>query len=241
MNKEVKILIVEDDPIIAEDLAAYMEDFGYSPLEPADHADAALKLLKSEQPDLALLDVHLNSEINGIQLASIIKGQRNIPIIFLTAFNDTDTIEKIKATHPSGYLVKPVDEKSLQTSIEIALANFEYETTQSAEVVEHGKDSIFIKIKDSLSKFMYEDILYFEAYDNYAFLHTAKDRHLVSASLKQVEEKLDPKVFIRSHRSYVVNLKKIEGIGSQRIKVGKIEIPIGKTYRTQLLNRIDQL
>ena len=239
MNKRLRILIVEDDPIIAEDLAAYMDDFGYEALDPVDNADSAIKTIRKEKPDLCLLDVHLNSEINGIQLAAMINDIIEVPIVFLTAFNDRDTVEKIKATHPAAYLVKPVDEKNLQTSLEIAFSNFNREGEHSEKSVH--KDSIFIKIKDRLSKFNYDDILYFEAYDNYAFLHTAKDRQIVSASLKQVEEKLDPSIFIRTHRSYIVNISKVDGIGSSKLKVGKAEIPIGKTYRTHLLEQIDQL
>ena len=239
MEAKLKILIVEDDPIIAEDLAAYMEEFGYEALPTQENADDALKAVRMYDPDLCLLDVHLGSEINGIQLAQLIKVKSDVPIIFLTAFNDRETIEQIKKIEPAAYLVKPVDERSLQTSIEIAFSNHYHAQKEFEEV--RSADSIFIKIKDRLVKFKFEDILYFEAYDNYAFLHTEKGKHILSSSLKQLEEKLSGGSFVRTHRSYLVNIHRIDGIFTNYLKMGKTEIPIGKTYRDELLKHIDTL
>ncbi|MBR9917082.1 response regulator transcription factor [bacterium] len=243
MGRKMKIMIVEDDPIIAEDLQAYMSEFGYEGLNPVSDANSALKLFKSEDPDLCLLDVHLGSEIDGIQLANMISDLKRVPIVFLTAFNDRDTIDRIKATGASAYLVKPVDERNLQTSIELAISNFYSKKKDAAkeQKEEQHIDRIFIKIKDRLTRFDLEDILYFEAYDNYAFIYTNKDKHILSASLKQVEEKLPSDQFVRTHRSYIVNINKIDGVGTSHVLLGKQEIPIGKTYRDDLMKYIDQL
>ena len=240
MNGQIKILVVEDDPIIAEDLQSYMEDFGYLGLEPADSADKALRSIRKHEPQLCLLDVHLKGEINGIQLARLIQAERNIPIIFLTAFNDRTTIDQIKEIQPAGYLVKPVEERNLQTAIEIALAkNPSNESPEENSAL--AADAVFVKIKDQLVKFQYEDILYFEAYDNYAFLHTKDKKHILNSSLKQLEDKLSSANFIRTHRSYIVNLDKINGIFTNYLKIGKTEVPIGKTFRDHLMRRIDTL
>jgi DNA-binding LytR/AlgR family response regulator len=240
MSRKYKVLVVEDDPIIAEDLQAYMEEFGYEGLKPAGSADDALKSIKMNQPDLCLLDVHLDSEINGIQLARLIQSEWDIPLIFLTAFNDRETIEQIKKIGPAGYLVKPVEERNLQTTIELALSN--HNANVSKEVNEEKQsDSIFIKVKDQLVKFDYNEILYFEAYDNYAFLHTEKKKHILSSSLKQLEERISNNRFMRSHRSFIINLDKVDGIMSRYVVVNKQEIPIGKTYREKLMLRIDTL
>lgn len=237
---KLKILVVEDDPIIAEDLYAYMNEFGYEPLEPVSNADDALKSMRIHSPDLCLLDVHLDGEIDGIQLASMIKAKKNVPIVFLTAFNDRDTIAKITEIKPAAYLVKPVEERNLQTAIELAFANALQEPKPHPVDVK-SSESIFIKVKDKLTKFNFDDVLYFEAYDNYAFLFTKSEKHILSASLKQVEEKLPESVFIRTHRSYIVNINKIDGIGIRYLTIGKAEIPIGKTYKDALMNRIELL
>ncbi|MBO6514928.1 MAG: response regulator [Bacteroidia bacterium] len=243
MEVKTKILIVEDDPIIAEDLQATLNEFGYEALEPADNADAALKSVRINEPDLCMLDVHLGHEIDGIQLADMINKDHNIPIVFLTAFNDRSTIDRIMATNPAGYLVKPVDERNLQTTLELALHSFHRTHEKQPESSFEGiqSDSIFVKIKDRLVKISLNEILYLEAYDNYVFLHTKDKKHLLSSSLKSVDEKLPSNLFLRVHRSYIVNLKKIDGIGQSYIHVNRTEIPIGKTYRERLMAAIDLL
>jgi DNA-binding LytR/AlgR family response regulator len=202
-----------------------------------------MKAFRLHQPDLCLLDVHLSSEIDGIQLAIMLNDKRRVPLVFLTAFNDRDTVERIKSTGPSAYLVKPVDDRNLQSSIELAFSNFykDSETTKMYEAPQAEHDSIFIKVKDRLTRFKLNNILYFEAYDNYAFLHTQNEKHILSVSLKQVEERLPAPMFLRTHRSYIVNLSKVDSIGHNHMKLGKTEIPIGKTYRDDLMRHIEQI
>lgn len=251
MNKEgkIRILIVEDDPIIAEDLAQNMNDFGYEALKPVDNAEEAMGVIRREQPDLILFDVHLGGEIDGIELATMVKAKFDIPFIYLTAFNDGETFERIKATGPSAYLIKPVDDNNLETSIAVALYNhankksaFEGEKETSEKMNEFVADEyIFIKVKHELRKIRLQDILFAEAYDNYAFIYTDKGKHIVSSSLKVVESRLPSDQFIRTHRSYVINLSKIDRIEENTLHIGKHPIPIGKTYREQLMSRIQQL
>lgn len=240
--KDFKIQIVEDDPIIADDLQATLTEFGYEAFEPANNAKDALRFIKERQPNLCLLDVHLGDDLDGIQLASIIRDLGNIAIVFLTAFNDRKTIERIKVTNPAGYLVKPVDERNLQTTIELALHNFSQKDEHPETSLDSvQKDHIFIKIKDSLKKVLLSDIQYLEAYDNYVFLYTSDKKHLLSSSLKTVAEKLPKNSFMRVHRSYVINLNKIERIGSSTVNLGKVKVPIGKTYRAALMGIVDTL
>jgi DNA-binding LytR/AlgR family response regulator len=240
MEDKIQILVVEDDPIISEDLQGIISDFGYTALEPVADASSALKAIRTYKPDLCLLDIHLGSEIDGIRLSKMIRDEWGIPFVFLTAFNDRDTIEKIKETGAKGYLVKPVNEHNLQAAIEMALVKDDNEPPVDHQAA-NSTDSIFIKVKDRLMKFKFDDIQYFEAYDNYAFLYTHDKKHILSSNLKQIEERLTGPQFLRIHRSFIVNLEKVEGIGGQNVMVGKKELPIGKTYRDVLLNRIDLL
>lgn len=242
MSNKQRVLIVEDDPIIAEDLQASLNEFGYDALEPVENAADAMKVIRSYKPDICLLDVHLGNEIDGIQIASMINESLKLPIVFLTAFNDRATIERIKATNPAGYLVKPVDERNLQTTIEMALHKFyQTESEQPSPVNAFRSDSIFVKIKERLVNVPFDDILFFEAYDNYVFLHTSNQKSILSSSMKAVEEKLPASMFFRVHRSYIVNLGKIEGISLNHLLIGKAKIPIGKTYRSKLMGLIDLL
>jgi DNA-binding LytR/AlgR family response regulator len=245
-EQKIRILIVEDNPIIAEDLAAYMEDFGHSAMATADCADEALKLLKTELPDLLLLDVGLEGEIDGIQLANIIKEKYEIPFIFLTALHDDQTIARIKETQPNAYLVKPIDERSLQTTIEVALYNFSHRKPNQDDGSKQEEnfikgDHFFIKVKNRLVKIQLTDVLFFEAYDNYAYVHTSEKKYIISMSLKSVETKLSGKSFARSHRSYIVNMSKIDSIEEDNLIIEEHKVPIGKTHRSEIMKSINLL
>lgn len=243
----VKILIVEDNPIIGEDLAAYMKEYGYMPVGVALNAEEALKFLRENEPiHLILMDVGLDGEIDGIQLTQLIKSKYNIPIIFLTALYDKQTIERIKAVRPEAYLVKPIDEHSLKTTIEIALYNFNHKEFESNDAVEEdlnfGKgDHFFIKVKNGLQKILLDEVVYFEANDNYSWVYTSEQKHLLSLTLKTIESRLSPKQFIRVHRSFIVNLKKIDRIDEISLFMGDHKIPIGKTHRADIMKHINLL
>lgn len=119
-----RVLIVEDEPLIAEDLAEILEQAGYRIAAIAYDSSQAIQVLNTAQLDLVLLDIDLNSDLDGIQLGGVINRQHQLPFVYLTSFADRKTIQAVKATNPMGYLVKPFDEKSLITTLEIALANF---------------------------------------------------------------------------------------------------------------------
>ncbi len=120
---DIKVLIVEDEPIIAEDIAALIEknDFVVSAI--VYTKDNALQALKNNLPDLVLLDINLNGAMDGIAIAEKINEHYNIPFIFITSYSDKSTLEKAKYTEPSGYIVKPFNEAGLYSSLEIALYN----------------------------------------------------------------------------------------------------------------------
>lgn len=239
----VRILIVEDNPIIGEDLAAYMSEFGHIPVGVASNADEALKLLKETSVDLILLDVGLEGEIDGIQLASLIRDKYEMPYIFLTALYDNKTIERIKSVRPEAYLVKPIDEHSLKTTIEVALYNFHHKTELPSQgEQDHGSFNedgyFFIKVKQGLLKIQLQDILFFEAYDNYSWVYTSDQKHLIGLTLKNIEAKLPPKPFIRAHRSYIVNIQKIDRLDEISLFIGEHKVPIGKTFRPDIMKHI---
>lgn len=245
-EQKLQAMIVEDEPIISADLTYLMEDLGYKPLPPVRNYRDALLLLDSVTPDFILLDVSLEGEQDGISLAKAIKERFDLPLIFLTAHHDRQTIDKIKAVQPSAYLVKPINEYNLQMSIELALYNHTHRSFSSKITEPRENDYVngahfFIKVKNQLKKILLEDIGVLEAYDNYSYVHTAESKHLISSTLKQLEQKLPQESFIRVHRSYMVNLKAIERIEEDVITIKEMHIPIGKTYREEFMKRIELL
>ncbi len=119
----IKVLIVEDEPIIARNIAMYLRNHDYEVAGIAHDYEEAIYLLKRHPPDFAILDVNLESEKDGIDLANLINNQYFIPFVYLTSYSDKDTLDRAKKTNPYGYLVKPFNEQTLFTTIEIALAN----------------------------------------------------------------------------------------------------------------------
>ncbi len=120
MSKK-RILIVEDEWVIANDIEIRLQDMGYEVLAIVSTGKKAIAKAQELQPDLVLMDIKLNGEIDGIEAASQIYSQFYIPFVFLTAFSDKKTLERAKIAEPFGYLIKPFKERELQIAIEIAL------------------------------------------------------------------------------------------------------------------------
>jgi DNA-binding NarL/FixJ family response regulator len=119
----IKILIVEDEPLIAKNIRMYLNNNDFEVSGIAYDPEEALFQLKRNPPDFVILDINLESETDGIQLAEYINNNYNIPFVFLTSYSDKDTIDRAKKTNPSGFIVKPFNEKTLFATIEIALSN----------------------------------------------------------------------------------------------------------------------
>jgi RNA polymerase sigma factor (sigma-70 family) len=120
----IRILIVEDEPLIAEDISVTLQNADFIVCGIAYSFEDALQQLHSNQPDMVLLDINLNGGTEGIDIAERINAQYSLPFIYLTSYSDRQTLERAKKTEPSGYIVKPFSEASLYTTIEVALHNY---------------------------------------------------------------------------------------------------------------------
>lgn len=124
MTEAIRILIVEDEPIIAENISMYLNNHNYSVSAIAYDDEEAFRELQSNPPDAALLDINLECPRDGVHIAEYINEHNKIPFIFLTSYSDKVILERAKKTNPSGYIVKPFNEQTLYTTIEVALANY---------------------------------------------------------------------------------------------------------------------
>ncbi|MCZ3365699.1 MULTISPECIES: response regulator [Methanobacterium] len=118
----VNILIVEDESIVALDIQDKVERLGYGVLAVVSSGEKAIEEVKKSQPDLVLMDIVLKGEIDGIETAERIREHFNIPIIYLTAHSDNQTLNRAKITGPFGYLVKPFVDSELRSAIEEVLS-----------------------------------------------------------------------------------------------------------------------
>jgi len=126
MNEQKRILIVEDDDIVALAIRNQLTEFGYSVCDSIHYGEDAIKKVDELQPDLILMDIKLKGEIDGIRAAQKIKENYDLPIVFLTAYSDEATVNRVKNTNPDGYLIKPYTKRELRSTIDIAL--YKYET-----------------------------------------------------------------------------------------------------------------
>ncbi len=120
---KLRILIVEDEPVIAENISMYLDNNDFEVSGIAYDSGEANDQLKNNTPDAAILDVNLESEEDGIDIARRINQQYDLPFLFLTSYSDKETLQRAKQVNPSGYIVKPFNEKTLLASLEIAISN----------------------------------------------------------------------------------------------------------------------
>jgi len=118
-----QIMVVEDESIVAEHIRISLQNMGYSVTSIASSGAKAIKDAEDKSPDLVLMDIVLDGEMDGIETAKIIRSRFNIPVVFLTAFSDENILERAKITEPFGYVIKPFNDTDLRINIELALHN----------------------------------------------------------------------------------------------------------------------
>jgi DNA-binding LytR/AlgR family response regulator len=247
------ILIVEDEPIIAADLQDRIEDLGYRVQEVVDRGEDAIRLLEDQRPDLILMDVQLAGQLDGVDAALTIHERWGTPLIFLTSNSDSPTFKRARNARPRAFLSKPFRGRDLAHAIELALAEdiapapraqkpvaeTELPEGESAMIL---NDRLFIRVKDRLTRLFLSDILWIEADDYYCKVQTAERDYLVTKTLKKFVALLPPDApFMRCHRSYVVNLRKVTEIGEIYLFVGEKTVPVSRSRRAELLNRLKNL
>ncbi len=233
------ILIVEDEPIIADDIKATLIELGYKVAGIVNNGKDTLNTLLEHEIDLILMDISIEGDMDGIQVAQKINQIHDIPIVFLTSYYDQATLDRAKKTQPAGYIVKPFDEKDLKVNIEIALAK--KQKLKLTQQKNFNADKFFIRENKELLSIDLSEINWIEAFDNYAYIHSIKGKHLISHTLKSIEDKLADKGFVRIHRSHLVNFNKITSVSEGFIYIEDKHLPLGKSYKQDFYNQLEML
>lgn len=236
----MRILIVEDEMIISEDMAGMLEDSGYTVVGQAIDFDEAISMIESEKPDLVLLDINLQGEKDGIDVAERLNEIVKIPFIYSSSLGDQGTVGRAKKTNPSAYLVKPFKEEQLIAAIEIAMSNFAISGKRQAdeEKLTIFNDAIFIKDGQRFTKLRLANIVYVSKSDNYIDIHTTDARYIVRSSISGFLDQVNFPNLFRTHKSYAVNLHFVTDVNPNTIKLGEIEIPLAKTYADALKSQL---
>jgi DNA-binding LytR/AlgR family response regulator len=224
MEHKLKILVVEDKPLIAENLKLTLEDLGYEVAHLCYTFTQAVSAISSGTIDLALLDIHLgskNPDENGIALGQLIQKTSGTPFIFLTAYSDLETIRTATQLGPSGYLIKPVNPATVFAAVQSAIQN--NLNARKAVAEEEAPDYFFLKLGDKNHRIMWNEIYCIEAGKNYVKLQVAGGQmeYPIRGSMTFVLEELLPKhlekQFIRISRSESLNLKHITAYNTHTI------------------------
>lgn len=226
--KDASILIVEDEPLIADDIAMILEKSGFTISEMVDSSLDAIDHLAKNEVDLAMLDINIEGARDGIWLADQINKHFKLPFVFLTSYYDDKTLLRAHSTNPCGYIVKPFDEGDLIANVHLALL-------KRQPIINSEEDTFFVRDQGELKSVQTDDILYVESDDNYANIHLTDRKVVVPHTLKSVAEKLDGKGFVRCHKSFLINFKKVTSISEGYLFIDQLKLPMGRSYRDNLL------
>ena len=233
---KIKVLVVEDSALIAEDIAFKLGKHHFHVVGIFDKGEDAIEFLKKNQPDLVLLDIKLAGALDGISTGYMIQNNYSLPIIYLSDLADAQTLGRAKQTRPANYLTKPFNEADLVRAIDLAFSNSTFQRSS----VPTGKqtDHIFVKSDNSFVRVALSDILYLHADRSYCNIITEDKTYVQSVSMNHVFEQINNEDFVRIHRSYVVNVRKITSIDGNMVRVGKHSLEMSKGMRDELMNRL---
>lgn len=239
------IIIVEDEWIIFDELASFFTEKGFIVSPYIKTYNEAIAWLKGNLPDIALLDINLQGEKDGIDLGEEIYSTYKIPFIYLSAYSDEVTVNRARRTNPGTFLIKTkprIDKEQLLVSVKMAVAQnnpLKFSEREGIFVYTDYYRDIRDESHDTLKKALlrFEDILFIETDTekrNYIIFHTAGAKGFLKTSLAKAKELL-PFHFARISAHKIVNLKKIEGKANHSsFRVNDLEFKIGPQYSEEV-------
>ena len=230
--KKNKIYVVEDMAMSRAALINMLTKNDFEVLGSAANAEMAWDEIQNLDIDLILLDINLAGKLDGIWLAEKIRKNMTISIVFLTAYSDDETLQKLSLLNPNGYLLKPYNKATLITTINIALQQFRALSTKpnitndATIVIESGGKKI---------KFQISRIHFIQSDGNYIEIHLKEKNYIVRDKLLNFLDNLpENNLFRQVHLRYIININLIESITSKSVFINNIEIPVSKKFRNIL-------
>lgn len=227
--------------IIGANISLQLTNLGYDVEGLVSRGEDAILHVKENVPDILLMDINLKGALNGIDTAKAIQKIHDIPIIYLTANSDDATFAKARETHPKAFITKPFNQLNLQRTLELVVEQLKEDTGSTLSKIsglEVMDDRIFVRHNGKMEKVMLKSILYIEADRNYCTIVSNSSLYVLACTLKTMEEKLPENKFLRVHRSYIVNTLKLDVVADHHLEINRKVIPLSKTYKELLMNRI---
>ncbi|MEQ8414046.1 MAG: response regulator transcription factor [Imperialibacter sp.] len=226
MKASFRILIVDDELMIAEMAREMLLELGYFVVGVAKNYAEALKYLEQADPiDMAILDINLNETKSGIDLGQLLRDRFKIPFVYLTSYTDPETIRAAVDTAPSAYLIKPFSKSDLHATVEIIKIKKQQITK-----------SIMVRLADVNIRVESKDILYIKSDNNYIEIFTQTKKYVHRQSLEGFLDEIQDSNFVRIHRSYAINLQKVEAINGRYVVINDEKISLSRTYKAGLMD-----
>lgn len=247
----LRITIVEDELIVSEDLRHTLEAEGYTVAGTFDTAEAALEQIQEQAPDLVMIDIRLGGAMSGIELTERLRTLRPLPVIYITANSDPETYQLARRTKPQAFLVKPFNARTLLAAVDLAFYNF-YENQEASDILDTSpferkpspipvSDGFFIRTGGKHRKIKGSELLFIEADGSYAKVVTETGQFTISQNLSTFQRKVNLTSLMRVHRSYLINIHRVESFDETYIYIGKHPIPLSKSYRADFLSVLNAL
>ncbi|MBL4710062.1 MAG: response regulator [Flavobacteriales bacterium] len=248
----IQILVVEDDFLVAQVIQENIELLGFEVSGWVDNGKDAIQEVVNNKPDLAIMDFLIKGEIDGIETASQLARDYDIPIIYLTDQSDKETYDRAKSTSPHAFLAKPITPLTLQRSIELAITQVYKDQKlkqREADDLETGKvlnKHYMLKDREGLHAISLQEILYLEADKQYCHLTAGNKIWHISRAMGNVLESLHRAAYGKDHiirisKSTCVNLDKIDKIQGNQVTIGGKEFSFGEKYRELLFQHIQTI
>ncbi len=251
MHTPVHILVIEDEAVLAMTLSDKLEAEGYTVVGVANNGAKALSLFTANPVDLILSDIQIKGPWDGIETVRQITQQRPVPVIYLTAYADNDTVSRAKQTYPAAYLAKPFDISNLRLAIDLAIHNFIQrlaadtpangappERDGMRDPILQVNDQLFLKQGYQFVKVNLADIVLLEADNIYTTFVTSVRKYALRLPLTSVLEKLPANRFVRVHRSFAVNVSQVDTFSDHEVTLGKHSVPMSKNFKDEFIHRL---
>lgn len=235
----INILIVEDTPQESNALTKVLQANNYNIVGVATTFKNALEMFYNHKVDIVVIDIFLNGNPDGISFAETINitPDATKPFVFLTSSTDRKIFERAKLTQPFSYLMKPFNELEILYALEMAFEKFYAQPDAFLNDEENtiiSAEHLFIKKGKSLKKVLLKDILHIEVEEKYCNIITEKEKFVILISLTKIQKLLDPTLFKRTHRNYIVNIEKITEIipaDNLIIMSGNYKVTLSDSYK----------
>jgi DNA-binding LytR/AlgR family response regulator len=226
-NALLRILVVDDEPLIALTIKKILIKLGYIKIELAHSESKAVELISTHQFSLAIFDINLNGAEEGINLAKVCLD-RNIPFFYISSYTDKSTLDRALETAPGAYVTKPFMQGNIYSAIELTIGK------------QAQREDPFVTIKDggNYYRIRHSEILYLKSDNVYIEIYTKEKSYLYRDSIKNFLALLNNTAFIKVHRTYAVNIQHIRKLNTNTVFIDKIEIPLSRTFKKELLDRI---